>query len=243
MKTEIGCEKAVPDGTAFSAYLLGIKKYLRSPVDINCFLSFQDGFDGLLEAAGEELYGEACEDSGEDGSFPCAYDLHIEEKQGKNDGQNNACHVEADLHVSEVLVDGVGDGLHESLTGIHDDIRDDGQADAEAQDHDADQHHSDALRISVSRDAGHNAHAQIGEPSEEEGDWDLQQLDQLKVFSEKDDLTEDQHTVPDDQPGTQRDGGNFVVHHIRHRRDRGHAQLTVLGESNADAGKEQADNK
>ena len=137
----------------------------------------------------------------------------------------------------------VGDGFHEGLAGVHDLVGDDGEGDAEAQDHGARQYHEQAHRINLDGEEGDQPHAEVGEPAEEEGEGDLQELDGLEVPAEEQNLPQDEDAVPENEPAAQGQVGELVAQDVGHRGDGGDTQLPPFGQRYAQGGEEQADDQ
>ena len=92
------------------------------------------------------------------------------------------------------------------LTGQHDHIGGHFHEHAEAQDQAADQQHHNPLGIAAGdKPAQHHVHGEVDEPAEQEGDGDLQQLDQMEVLPQHRHLAGDQQQAPDH--GELADGG------------------------------------
>ncbi len=128
----------------------------------------------------------------------------MKEEQGKQNRQQYTEDVKTDLDVTEFSVRGVRDGFDKSLPGIHNHVCDDGQCDTKSQNYHSGQHQKEPDGIVIGRDGRDAPQAKIGEPSEQKGQRNLQELKDLEIPAQDENLSQNNDAVPDDEPLAQR---------------------------------------
>lgn len=134
----------------------------------NTAASRQESIQRLLQKRTEKLHEKPRAEGGDERSLPRAHDAEIEQNQRKDYRQRHIRYVKQYLYIAEILVRGVRDRFDESLAGIHDDVRDNGKRDSEAEDGDSRDDQNEADGVKLCRNERNEKHSKIGEIIEQE---------------------------------------------------------------------------
>ncbi len=186
-----------------------------------------------MESLSEKVHYQTGEDGRQYSSLSGANDLHVEEDEGHNDGGCGAGQVEDDFRFSEVLLGLICNYFHEGFSRVHDNICNDGKANAEADDDDTCHHEGHLESVIGWREVGQGPNSQVGKQSEDEGQGNLEELNWLEVLPKDENLSQNHGAIPQNQPGSKGYIGDAITHDIGDGRDGRDSQSSMSGQGNA----------